>query len=470
MKKNDVLLVISVAIYSYLFYSQTPGVNFLLFTLALVAVMLIRNWTLILNRAWVACALGSILSGICVTIYGDLLPVFANVVSLSLAAGLTVERNSSLAFTLLYAAYSYASSVIYMAIDFMQRQQRQAEKTQTPYAKVLVTIIPIVITVIFFFLYREANPLFMDFTKNINFDFLTFGWFRFVLFGFILLYAFFYPRFIPYLLNKDKASSDNLRMENFPLKDDKSQFMGYSNEHLSGLMLFAMLNLLLLTVNALDVNYICFSSALPEGVTYSQFVHQGVEILIASIIFAVGIILFYFRGRLNFYTNNKSLKILAYLWVIQNAVLIGATIAKNNLYIGEYSLTYKRIGVYIYLTLCLIGLVTTFIKIVKAKSNWFLFRKNAWAFYGVLLVSCFINWDVLIARYNIYYSKQNLDKEYLLSLSDSVIPELLKLEEDPLIEGRLQSKVARFEEKYKAMQWQSWNYETQQINKSLKGN
>jgi hypothetical protein len=138
----------------------------------------------------------------------------------------------------------------------------------------------------------------------------------------------------------------------------------------------------------------------------------------------------YKRQMLNFHSGNGFLKLLAGLWIVQNAFMIISTAYRNNLYINEYSLTYKRIGVYIWLLLVLIGLITTFIKVLKAKSNWYLFRTNGWLFYGVLLISCFINWDLLVTDFNINRAEQkhkSLDVNYLVTLSEKNIPQLLSL-------------------------------------------
>src|SRR5437764_1048287 len=71
-------------------------------------------------------------------------------------------------------------------------------------------------------------------------------------------------------------------------------------ENLSGIVLFSLLNILILFLNGIDFYSILSSNGLPEGMTHSELVHQGVELLIVSILIAISIILFYFRGALNF--------------------------------------------------------------------------------------------------------------------------------------------------------------------------
>lgn len=105
------------------------------------------------------------------------------------------------------------------------------------------------------------------------------------------------------------------------------------------------------------------------------------------------------------------------------------------MYIGEYGITYKRIGVYVYLLLSLIGLITTFIKINKVKSNYYLFRTNAWLFYATLILSCAFNWDKIITDYNMQ-STRVLDKDYLLGLSNTNLPDLFTIQADSSVKNQ----------------------------------
>ena len=61
--------------------------------------------------------------------------------------------------------------------------------------------------------------------------------------------------------------------------------------------------------------------------------------------------LYYFRGRLNYHSKNKTLKLLAYVWIAQNIFMILSTAYRNNMYIEESGISYKKIGLYVYLML-----------------------------------------------------------------------------------------------------------------------
>jgi Leucine-rich repeat (LRR) protein len=478
MKKNDLILVSAVALYSYLFYNQSAGINFLLFNLFLILALLIKNGVyknLFNIPCWLAIA-GSILSSICILLYGNTLSVIAAIISTSLVAAFSVERSSSILFAGIYSLYSYIASIAFMFIDWVEKQKRKEQEGQKKGLKIFLFILPVLISMVFFFLYRESNPLFKNFTASVNFDFITWSWVRFSLVGFILIYGFFYHRSISLLKDKDLKAKNNLYSENFI--STQNMLWGFkielSNEFTTGIILFSLLNILLFFVNILDFQYLWLSHSLPEGLNFSESVHQGIGTLITSIVFAVLIILVYFRGSINFYTPNKTIKILAYLWILQNAFMILSTVMRNQLYINEYSLTYKRIGVYIYLLLCLIGLFTTLIKITAAKSNWYLFRSNGWLFYGVLIISCFLNWDRMISSFNLNNSKA-LDRDYLVRLSSANTDQLLA---SPYMSidsigmnyetlKTLHIKTFNFLKFHQEKEWKCWNIEDEQVYKNI---
>ncbi|MES2140811.1 MAG: DUF4153 domain-containing protein [Bacteroidota bacterium] len=432
MKKNDWILIASVAAYSYLFYQQNLGINFLVFTISLIILLFLRNKKVYQNKSSIVAAIGAVLSAFCIAYYGNGLSFLANIISLSVLSAFSINPNTSILTSFFFSLYSIGASCIFMILDTIERGQKKKITTESKpiSVKLILYIVPILIAIIFFFMYKASNPLFDNLTKKINLDFISAGWIFFTLGGFCLMYGFFYHKNIQVIANKDQLASNSLSIESTEGNGSLTNFLSIDNEKLSGIILLLLLNTLLLTVNILDVNFLWFDGALPKDLSYSAFVHQGTGALITSIIIAILIILYYFRGGLNFYKGNRSLKLLAGLWIIQNAFMIISTAYRNNLYINEYSLTYKRIGVYIWLLLVLIGLMTTFVKILKAKSNWYLFRTNGWLFYFVLLFSCFINWDVIVTNFNINRAEQkhkSLDASYLVSLSERNIPQLLAL-------------------------------------------
>jgi hypothetical protein len=153
----------------------------------------------------------------------------------------------------------------------------------------------------------------------------------------------------------------------------------------------------------------------------SDETHERVVSVIFSIIMAIAVIMFYFKGAFNFDKNAGILKILAKIWVVLNAVLIFSAMAKNTEYVQQLGLTYKRLGVYAFLILSIIGLVITFIKIQKQKTNAFLFNQMLWCFYGMILVCSYFNWGGMATQYNIRNHKGNFEFLHSLNYNDEVL-------------------------------------------------
>jgi len=433
MKKNDLLLLISVILYSSLFYHQSLGINFLLFSVSLLVLLVIRNKSLLKDTSWYVAAAGTIVSGVCVMLYGTWLSFAANIVSLSLVSAMSISRGSSVIFAGIYSLYSYASSIGFMIVDLIERRMSKNKALGSKFwIKLSIGIGIFAIIILFFFLYQQSNPLFKDLTRKINLDFISWPWVRFTFLGFLLLYGFFYNRNFPAWYRWDVNIPKNLYAQS-SLEKGNILFGKKINENIermSGVVLLALLNVLLLVVNALDIIYLWISRQLPEGMTLSEYLHQGTGTLITSIVLAIVIIMFYFRGYLNFSSKNKAIKYLAYAWILQNAFVIISTGYRTLYYIQNYNLTYKRLGVYIWLVLTLIGLVTTLVKIYQKKTNLYLFKANGWAFYIVLVLFACLNWDLVITRFNIQQSK-SIDKNYLVELnSPANLPDLLVMPTD----------------------------------------
>lgn len=433
MKKNDVLLVLSVALYSWLFYHQSPGLNMLLFSVALIIMLLIRNKSLVKDTAWYVAASGSIVSGVCVMLYGTWLSFAANLVSLSLLSALSISRGSSVIMAGIYSVYSYLSSIGFMIVDFIERRSQKNNPVGNKFwIKLVIGVGIFIVIIVFFILYRQSNPLFKDLTDKINLDFISWPWVRFTFLGFLVLYGFFYSRNFPGVYRWDINIPQNLNKEK-SLENGNMLFgkkVNEKGERVSGVVLLALLNVMLLVVNVLDIIYLWVTKQLPEGMTLSDYLHQGTTTLIISIIFAILIILFYFRGYINFSEKNKNIKWLAFMWLLQNVFVLISTGYRNLLYVSEYNLTYKRLGIYIWLTLTLIGLITTIYKLYGKKTNLYLIKANGWAFFIFFVLFACFNWDSVITKFNIQNSK-SIDKNYLVELnSPTNLPDLLVLPAD----------------------------------------
>lgn len=423
-KRNDWTFIASLAAYSFLFWGQTPGLNFLIMNCILVVGFILRDKSVFRNREWLIAAASALITSSCVAWYGNSLSVFANIAAIMATAAFSLHRGNSIVVAGLLAFLNMATSIAYIIIEIAERAgrfggDRGAPKTKLKKA-ILLGVVAIV-GIIFFCLYRGSSVMFESVTDKINLDFISIPWCVFVIGGSILLFGFYRQQKFEWLSSWDR----NLPMKLAP-KERTSAFdrmMSLESEHFTGIALFGMLNVLLLVVNGLDIAFLTGGEQfLPNDVTYSEYVHQGTNALIFSIIFATALILGWFRNYQEKGKSYSKLRLLALLWILQNMFMIATTIYRNHSYVFVFGLTYQRIGVDVFLLLSLIGLALVFWKIIKQRSNASVAKYFGWACFGVFVCSTPINWDQAIFNYNSQLNRR-LDMDYLNSLSWTILPD-----------------------------------------------
>ena len=239
-------------------------------------------------------------------------------------------------------------------------------------------------------------------------------------------------------------------------------------EYRSGVVLFVLVNVLLFFVNLTDLLYVWGPQEAMTAYETKQYVHEGTYLLIASILLAAGIVLYFFRGNLNFYQNNNLLKRLTYAWIAQNALLTASVAARNYHYIHEYGLAFKRIGVIVFLLSTLTGLFWLFRKVQLRRSAYYLWHRNTWSVFFILFLTATVNWSRLITTYNLtFHETDRTDWTFLLrdlpaSNSSLLLAHLEAHPMDtPVYERRLvavKNRQLRYEEELAGYSWLSWNW------------
>jgi hypothetical protein len=476
MKKNDVIYLLGAITYSILFYKQSPGLNFLLFTILISGLLLVFNPEKRFDLHWWYYASLSIFAGCMVVCVNSALSIFACVCSLLMLSGKTVSRDNSVFLAFVFAVFSFLSSLVYWIIDLTSvKKPVDTNEQKKSRRKISGVLISVAIALVFFILYREANPLFKDLTKYINFDWLNVGWIFFTFWGFLVLYGLIRGRRVEFIANYDAEGLKNIPDKKVAGDEDTVPY-----GHVIAFSLFIILNVMLLLINILDINNIFINKILPKGITLSSFVHQAVWSTVVSIIIASSLIMWFFKDELNFNTYGKKVKLVVYAWIIQSMIMVLNTMIRNSWYIQEYQLTYLRLGVYVFLVLSLVGLVHTFLKVAYGKSAWKLVTNNFSTWFLLLCLGSGINWDKIITTYNIAHATEikRLDKEYITRLSDANIPELVELYglKDTTIVLKndwdsyywLERKLADVTDKLNESSWQSYNLRDEQNREALK--
>lgn len=424
MKTNDKLVIAATAIYSYLFYHQNAGINFLLFNLMLMCILLIRDNTLVKNKRWLLASAMCLISSISIFVNSSALAIIANIFSLVLLSAFSFRRTTSWIFSFLFSWYSVGTSIVQVLIDASTRARQSTEKESrgSKSYRLVSALVVVLLGILFFVLYQRSNPLFEKNTEWISFNFISFPWIIFTAAGFFIIYGLFYHKTIVQVDLWEQS------LGSFNKTGDPAKAIYHRVELSSGIALFSLLNLMLLVLNAGDVSTIWLNGALPKGVSQSDFVHDGVELIILSIVIAATLIMFLFRRNFSTIQGYPAIRWLVYIWILQNLIMLFSTAWRNHIYIHDYNLTHKRIGVYAWIILAMIGLILILIKVKSERSNWFLVNANFTCWLLFLTLGSTINWDVWITRYNLRNKPiTQVDFRYLFSLSDSNIPELMEL-------------------------------------------
>jgi len=411
---------------------------------------------------------GLLFSAISVVIVNSWLSVLAHSISFLLVLGFVQSRELRFVwFALGLGVLSLFQGPIRW-ISSLARTNEEGEGTANPVSPWLKQIfLPILIILPFLFLYTAANSVFAQYitwlldnlADSANHDRL---WLDLLLFGVgnTIAIAFFFPRLRPSRLAQLAAG---FKDELVRKRQIRGEFLGHhnllalKNEYRRGVLTFAALNTLLLFVNLTDLRYVWLDTSELPAARLSEYVHIGTFSLLLSIFLAMGVVLFFFRGNLNFYPGVKPMRQLANIWLVQNAILALSVAIRNFHYINEYGLARGRIAVAFLIPLIGFGLFTLFRKINWQLSLSYLFQVNGLAVWLWLLFFAAINWDGIITRYNLSnQAPSEVDWVHLTNLSERNTFLLNQPKFRPHLEDLYVPKL--HPDRYKQTDWRSWNY------------
>lgn len=401
MKKHQIILACT-AVFILLFYNESVGINISIFGVVLTLLISYFFQEKFVNRSHLVLVMTSILSCFAFAWYGDAASFFALALSILFLQFKTQDGELKIVqiFPLIFL-----NGITTLGRVFIFSQWLPERKIHNDFAKKLVAfvIIPVIFLGLFFIVYSfgsdHFSSLFTDYTLDINLPQLI----AMCILGFYISFSFwnYWVPDVSYQFNP-KLSNEFTNISEVKNQNTFS-FLDLDFERKSGVITLFMLNIMLLIFIG-TYNYEQFFEVV-EKTNLSADTHERVNAVIFSILMAVGVILFYFKGGFNFDEKATTLKKLAKVWIVLNVVLIVSAIVKNSEYVSFYGLTYKRLGVYAFLILAIIGLVYSFLKITKQKTNAYLFNQMIWYFYATILICSYVNWGNLITNYNISVNK-----------------------------------------------------------------
>ncbi len=476
------LLICGGIVFNLLFWKEQLGINLLLFSSLLVSIGLISNkesWRS--KGVWVS-VFGVLITGVMVFMHHSFAARFVHFTSLLVFMGFLSQPRLKAVFHAIGAAVMNAMDLPKSIAHEVVLKTKNRQKMKKRWRWVKLIIIPWLVFWVFYWIFYGSNPVFAAYCDrfwNVVFDILesifkdlSVLWIVKLIFGMAVVGLVIFRSSRKKLTNYENQLTENIERKRKPRPNafsfTKKTLVSLKNEHKSALLLIASINLLLLVINVIDINWIWFNFEYDGTYNLSQFVHEGTYLLILSILLSMGILLYFFRRNLNFFPNNIWLRRLANAWIFQNAILVVSVIVRNYHYMYHFGLAYKRIGVMFFLCAVIVGLITLFIKINKAKTSFYLLKVNSWAVYGLLLVLSLVNWDDVIVKHNIKHTHEvRLDVHFLMSLSDKTLPVLYE-NKDTLrlsdrrgyhgnLEQRLNDRIYRFMANQRKLSWKSWN-------------
>jgi hypothetical protein len=396
MKHSRYTYFLVILVLTILTYEQDLGFNALLIPLCIVGSTyyllpsIVSEQWLLASALWVLSGLGMALWHLDVG-----LPLF--LITAAHYFAITYQPKISFPTSILQTILSFFTGIIRFfsfKLNFKEPELINESGRQL-IRKVLLVIIPLILFIIFLKLYQVANPEFEKLTEFIDLSFVELPFFLYFGLLAVLCYGLFYFKPGQKIMEIDLSADNQILSQDY---DDKMHHTATQFEWQIGQIIVTVLSLLLFAFIIVDVQT-TFGVGESE-LNRSQTVHQGINILIGSILLVIVIILYFFRGSLNF-KPSYALKHLTSVWLLLNTVLVFLIVVKNSQYIGDWGLTHKRIGVYLYLILCMIGLTFTAYKVYTQWSTSFLIQRVSKTFLSILVVFGLLNWNGMIARYNL---------------------------------------------------------------------
>ena len=168
----------------------------------------------------------------------------------------------------------------------------------------------------------------------------------------------------------------------------------------SSALVLVVLNLLFLIANIADALFLWSGQTLPAGVSYKSYVHEGVNALIVTVILSAIVLTAIFQQELNV-VKRRELKILAYVWVVQNLFLIFSVSEKLRGFIVTYEMTVARLSTFIFLVLVSVGFILLTIKIARDRSISWLIGGCVVAVFFTFYITQFLDLAGWSANYNV---------------------------------------------------------------------
>ena len=235
-------------------------------------------------------------------------------------------------------------------------------------------------------------------------------------------------------------------------------------------------NLLFALQNTLDARYLWCGASLPQGMTWAGYAHRGAYPLVVTALLAAVFILWAFHPAQQA-GDAPGPRRWVIVWVAQNVFLTLSAAWRLNLYVQVYSLTLWRVAAACWMLLVALGLVWILVRILRHNSNTWLINVNAYTLAVVLYAYVFVDWEGVIAGYNMRHCREahcegpELDISYLQSLGSGTLPALYAFRDRMAAEHRgrvspdLNRAITQLEAEFRdqTSNWCGWTWQRHRI-------
>ena len=298
MRKEHFIFVCSV-VFTLLFYNESIGLNLSLFGFLLLGLMFYFFRNRFIDNSYYLLTLTSVLSCLAFAWYGDFVSFVAVFLSIILLQFKIIEPKLKLILSIPIVFINSIASIIRI---FQFSKWLPARKTNNFFIKKIIAyfLIPGIFISLFCIIYSFGSDsfsgLFFKYTLDLNLPQAI----SMVVLGFYFSFSF-WNFWVPEIIIEnnfkldndftDKTSSEHV--PSFSLLDLDVNF-----ERKSGEITLLLLNILLIIFIGM-YNYEQFFQE-TITTTLSAATHERVNAVVFSIIMAVGVVLFYFKGGFNF--------------------------------------------------------------------------------------------------------------------------------------------------------------------------
>ncbi|HZH85761.1 MAG TPA: DUF4153 domain-containing protein [Brumimicrobium sp.] len=405
------LMIICTILVVVLFYNQSIGLNFGILSLITWGILDFNTKHKRKEKTYWFLSFTVFLTALSQFIYSDAYSFIALFFSLS-TFGLYAQfgRLNFILYPIVRIINSIFFIFRFLSGDWIPKRKKESKLLSKIFAWILM---PLLFSTIFLWIYSTGSDLISTFFKNFKIDFEINQIFILILIGCFFFFNFWSPYVPKFIVKYNRMLSNDFKEEQKDILQPTYKFLELDLERRSGEITLIMLNVFLLIFIA-SYNYEQFFIP-SSNQNLSAETHERVTTIVFSTVMAIGVILFYFKSTFNFDHKGNGLKKLTIIWIILNFLLVLSAITKNTEYILHFGLTFKRIGVYIFLLLSIIGLIFSYFKIKYKKTNTYLINRMSRTFFIAFTACSIINFSWIVTTYNLM-SNKGVEKYYLTNL------------------------------------------------------